>query len=140
MDSTPPAWENFAPGRLSEGGAGMETFAVSVFPVAKPDEWRAFVDSIASGERADAHRQMLRRLGVKREHIRHQASPAGDVMILVWEGVDQDRVAPLMADMLQNPQSEHERYVGTHVIPDLHGVDLSAGPPPMMQKVATIET
>ena len=27
----------------------METFAVTVFPVAKPDEWRAWVDSIASG-------------------------------------------------------------------------------------------
>jgi hypothetical protein len=118
----------------------METFAVSVFPVAKPDQWRAFIDSIESGERADAHRQMLRRLGIKREHIRYQPSPAGDLMVLVWEGVDQDSVAPLLADLLQNPQSEHERYIGTHVIPDLHGVDPSAGPPPMMQKVATIET
>jgi hypothetical protein len=52
----------------------------------KPDEWRAWVDSIASGDRADAHRQMMRRLGIKREHIRHQTSPAGDVMVLVWEG------------------------------------------------------
>ena len=34
----------------------METFAVTVFPVAKLDEWRAWVDSIASGDRADAHR------------------------------------------------------------------------------------
>jgi hypothetical protein len=93
----------------------METFAVSVFPVAKPDEWRAWIDSIASGDRADAHRQMMRRLGIKREHIRHQASP-------------------------QNPQSEHERYIATHVIPDLHGADPTAGPPPMVQSVATIET
>ena len=53
----------------------METFAVTVFPVAKPDQWRAWVDSIANGDRADAHRQMMRRLGIKREHIRHQASP-----------------------------------------------------------------
>ena len=28
----------------------METFAVTVFPVAKPDEWRAWVDSIAGGD------------------------------------------------------------------------------------------
>ncbi len=62
----------------------METFAVTVFPVAKPDEWRAWVDSIASGDRADAHRQMMQRMGIKREHICHQASPAGDVMVLVW--------------------------------------------------------
>jgi hypothetical protein len=112
----------------------------AVFPVAKPDEWRAWVDSIASGDRADAHRQMMRRLGIKREHIRHQASPAGDVMVLVWEGVEQDRVPELLADLVQNPQSGHERYIATHVIPDLHGVDPSAGPPPMMREVATIET
>ena len=67
----------------------METFAVAVFPVAKPDEWRAWADSIASGERA---------------------------------------------------QSEHERYIATYVIPDLHGVDPSAGPPPVMAKVATIDS
>ena len=117
----------------------METFAIAAFPVAKPDEWRAWIDSIASGDRADAHRQMMRRLGIRREHIRHQASPAGDVMVLVWEGVEQDRVAELLAGLVQNPQSEHERYIATHVIPDLHGVDPSAGPPPAMQKVATIE-
>ena len=52
----------------------METFAVAVFPVAKPDEWRAWADSIANGDRADAHRQMMWRLGIKREHIRYQAS------------------------------------------------------------------
>ena len=52
----------------------METFAVTVFPVAKPDEWRAWADSIASGDRAAAHRQMMRRLG-------HQAGahlPSGE--------------------------------------------------------------
>jgi hypothetical protein len=48
-------------------------------------------------------------------------------------------VAELLAGLVQNPQSEHERYIATHVIPDLHGVDPSAGPPPAMQKVATIE-
>jgi hypothetical protein len=41
---------------------------------------------------------------------------------------------------VQNPQSEHERYIATHVIPDLHGADPKAGPPPTVQKVATIET
>ena len=91
----------------------METFAVTVFPIAKPDEWRAWIDSVDSGERADAHRQFLRRLGVKREHVRYQASPAGDVMVLIWEGVEQDRVLELMADLVQNPQSEHERYIAT---------------------------
>jgi hypothetical protein len=122
------------------GGSRHGDLAVTVFPVAKPDEWRAWVDSIASGDRADAHRQMMRRLGIKREHIRHQASPAGDVMVLVWEGVEQDRAPELLADLVQNPQSEHERYIATHVIPDLHGADPTAGPPPIVQNVATIET
>jgi hypothetical protein len=124
----------------SKGGAGMEAFAVQVFPIAKPDDWRAFIASIDTGERSDAQRQALRRLGVKREHVHHQATPAGDVMVLVWEGVEQDRVPELMGDMVQNPQSEHERYLATHVIPDIHGVDPTAGPPPTVQKVATIET
>jgi hypothetical protein len=84
----------------------------------------------------DAHRQVMRRLGIKREHIRHQASPAGDVMVLVWEGVEQDRASELMADLVKNPQSEHERYIATHVIPDLHGADPAAGPPPTVQEVA----
>jgi len=70
----------------------MEQFAVSVLPVANIDEWRQFATSIESGERAEAHREFLRRLGVKREHVRLQQTPAGAVMVLVWEGVDQDRV------------------------------------------------
>jgi hypothetical protein len=118
----------------------VETFAVHIFPIAKPDEWRAFMESIDTGERADAHRQALRRLGVKREHVFHQATPAGDVMVLVWEGVDQARAAELIGGMVQNPQSDHERYLATYVIPELHGVDPTAGPPPTVQKVATIET
>ena len=118
----------------------METFAVQIFPVAKPDDWRAFIESIDSGERGEAHRQTLRRLGVRREHIFHQATPAGDVMVLVWEGVEQGRVAELLGGLVQNPQSDHERYLATHVIPELHGVDPGAGPPPTVQKVATIES
>jgi hypothetical protein len=39
-----------------------------------------FIQSITTGDRADAHRQALRRLGVKSEHVYHQASPAGDVI------------------------------------------------------------
>lgn len=118
----------------------MEPFAVSVMPIAKLDGWREFAREIESGDRSEAHREMLRRLGVKREHIRVAPSPAGHLMILVWEGVDQERLGELMGDMLQHPRSDHERYVGEHVVPNLHGIDLSAGPPPMMEKVATIET
>ena len=116
----------------------METFTVQLFPIAKPEEWRAFVDSCSTGERAAAHRQVLGRLGVKSEHVFTQATPAGQVMVLVWEGVDQEKVGALMMGMMQEPQSEHERYLATHVIPHIHGVDPKAGPPPEVKKVATI--
>jgi len=118
----------------------MEDFAVSVMPIAKLDEWRSFADEIGSGDRADAHREMLRRLGVKREHIRITPTPNGHVMVLVWEGVDQSRIGDLMGQLLQDPQSDHERYVRDHVVPNLHGIDMSAGPPPAMENVVTIET
>ncbi len=118
----------------------MESFAVFVFPIAKVDEWREFVESSSSGERSAAHREFLKRLGVKREHVHHQASPAGDVMVLVWEGVEQDAAEAGMGDATQNPQSDHERYIATHVVPEIHGVDLTAGPPPELKRVATIET
>jgi len=117
----------------------MDRFAVSVFPIAKPAEWRAFCESADRGERSEAHREFLRRLGISREHIFQQSSPAGDVMVLIHEGVGQDEVASKLGDMIQNPQSEHERYIATYVIPELHGVDPTAGPPPETQSVASIE-
>lgn len=118
----------------------MESFAVFVFPIAKPDEWREFVESASNGERAAPHRAFLKRLGVTREHVHHQWSPAGDLMVLVWEGLDQDAADAAMGDATENPQSDHERYLATHVVPEIHGVDLTAGPPPEMRRVATIET
>ena len=118
----------------------MDTFAVQVFPIAKPREWREFCDSIASGERADAHREMLGRLGVSREHIFHQRTPQADVMVLVWDGVDQEQAVAGMGEILQKPQSEHERYLASYVIRELHGIDPTAGPPPQIEKIATVET
>jgi hypothetical protein len=122
-------------------GAQMmtETFAVQLFPIAKPREWRQFCESIQTGERADAHREMLDRLGVSREHIFHEQTPGPDTMILVWEGVDQEQAVEAMADVIEKPQSEHERYLVSHVIRDLHGIDPSAGPPPQIEKIATVE-
>jgi hypothetical protein len=118
----------------------MDTFAVQFFPIAKLREWREFCDSIASGERADAHRQMLSRLGIDREHIFHQGTPDADVMVLVWEGIDQAQAAEVMGELIQKPQSEYERYLVSHVIRELHGVDPTAGPPPQIEKIATVET
>ena len=117
----------------------MESFAVAVFPVAKLEEWLQFVESASEGERAEAHRSFLRRIGVKREHIHHLASPMGDIAVLVWEGVDQEKVPEMMGEVIGNPQSDHERYLATHVIPVLHGVDPTAGPPPDVRRITSIE-
>ncbi len=117
-----------------------DTFAVQVFPIAKPREWREFCESIETGERSGAHREMLERLGVTREHIFHQKAPAADVMVLVWEGVDQEQAAEGMRELIQKPQSEHERYLVSHVVRELHGIDPTAAPPPQIEKIATVET
>jgi hypothetical protein len=117
-----------------------EAFAVQVFPIAKPREWREFCDSIDSGERAGAHREMLNRLGVDREHIFQQKTPDAEVMVLVWEGVDQKQAAEGMSELIQKPQSEHERYLVTHVVRELHGIDPTTAPPPKIEKIATVET
>ena len=116
----------------------MDTFTVQVFPIAQPDEWDAWMASIESGDRAEDHRRMLNRMGVAKEHVFRQETLMGPIMVLVWEGVDQNEVGKLMGDMLTNPQSDHERYLGSHVIPVIHGVDPTSGPPPEMKKVATI--
>jgi uncharacterized protein YjeT (DUF2065 family) len=121
-------------------GSGVETFAVQVFPVAQPEEWDAFIQETSSGPRAEGHREMLRGLGVTREHVYRQDTPAGAIMVLVWEGIHQSEVPERMRKMIENPKTDHERHIVGHVIPVILGVDPTAGPPPEMRKVATTET
>jgi len=118
----------------------LETFAVQVFPVARPEEWDTFMQEASSGHRAEGHREMLRGLGVTREHVYRQDTPAGAIMVLVWEGIDQSEIPERMGKMIENPKTDHERHIVGHVIPVILGVDPAAGPPPEMRKVATTET
>ncbi len=118
----------------------MDKVAANVFPIVKVDEWREWCREVEHGERADAHREFLGRIGVTREHIFHQATPQGDMMIEVWEGVDPEEASAAMGNLLQNPQSDHERYLVDHVVRELHGVDPTTAPAPAIEKVATIET
>ncbi len=113
--------------------------AVSVLPIADVTGWRQFAEEVSTGERHDAHAAMLRRFGVTREHVFHDSTPAGETMILVWEGVGQEDL-PALFGSFQNPQSDHERYIATHVIPNLHGIDLAGEPAPPPERVATVET
>lgn len=116
----------------------MDKFAIAVMPIADLGAWQEFATEISTGARADAHRTTLRRLGVSAEHAFHQQTPMGDLMVLVWEGVDPDELGQGFAGMLQDPQSDHERYLGDHVIPKLHGVDTTQPPPPPAERVTSI--
>lgn len=115
----------------------MDTFAVAVMPVTDVHAWKEFCAEATSGKRADAHREFLRRGGVTVEHIVHQPTPMGDLGVVIWEGVDQAAAGALMGSLMQDPQGEHERYLRDYVLAKLHGVDFSAPPPPMAEKIGT---
>ncbi len=117
----------------------MDKFAVSVMPVADVEGWKTFCREAAEGERAQEHRDFLRRGGVTAEHIFHLPSPMGDLMVLVHEGVDQEGQAALLAGPMVDPQSDHERYLRDTVITKFHGVDpATAGDQPLPTRVTEI--
>ncbi len=116
----------------------MTRMAVAVMPIANVGAWQKFADEISTGARGDAHRAFLRRGGVHSETMFHQQTPMGDLMVLVWDGVDPDQLAAHFSSMLQNPTSDHERYLRDYVIPTLHGVDTTQPPPPPARRVAEI--
>jgi hypothetical protein len=118
----------------------MTQMAVAVMPIVDVGAWQEFADEVTTGARSDAHRDFLRRGGVRTETLFHQPTPMGDLMVLVWDGVDPDQLAAHFASMLQNPASDHERYLRDHVIPKLHGIDTAQPPPPSARKVAEITT
>ena len=118
----------------------MAQLAVSVMPIADVGAWQEFMDEISTGARSDAHRDFLRRGGVQTETVFHQQTPMGDLMVLVWDGVDPDQMAAHFAGMLQDPTSDHERYLRDYVIPKVHGIDTTQPPPPPARRVAAIVT
>jgi hypothetical protein len=118
----------------------MTQMAVAVMPIADPDAWQAFAEEIWRGARSDDHRAFLRRGGVRKETLFHQQTPMGDLMVLVWDGVDPEQMAAHFASMLQDPTSDHERYLRDYVIPKVHGIDTTQPPPPPARQVAEITT
>jgi hypothetical protein len=118
----------------------MTQMAVAVMPIADVGAWQEFADEITTGARSDAHRAFLRRGGVRTEIVFHQPSPMGDLMVLVWDGVDPDQLAAHFGSMLTNPTSDHERYLRDYVIPKVHGIDPAQPPPAPARKVGEITT
>ena len=118
----------------------MEKVAVAVLPIADLGAWQEFIEEITTGARAEAHRAFLHRGGVRAEQVFHQQTPMGDLAVLVWEGVDPDQLGTHLADLMQNPASDHERYVRDHVVAKIHGVDPTLGAPPPAQRVASVTT
>lgn len=116
----------------------MEKVAVAVMPIADLGAWQEFMKEITTGARTEAHRAFLHRGGVQTEHVSHQQTPMGDLVVLVWEGIDPEQLGSHMAELMQNPASDHERYVRDHVAVKIHGVDLAHGAPPPAQRVASI--
>ena len=118
----------------------MTQIAATVMPIADLGAWQAFAEEISTGSRSEAHRAFLRRGGVQKETIFHQQTPMGDLMVMVWDGVDPHQMAAHFGGMLQNPTSDHERYLRDYVIPKVHGIDTEQGSPPPTPQVAEITT
>jgi hypothetical protein len=116
----------------------MEKVAVAVMPIADLEAWREFAEEIDTGDRAEAHRAFLHRGGVQAEHLFHQQTPMGDLAVLVWEGVDPEQLGAHMSDLMQNPATDHERYLRDHVVAKIHGIDLDQAAPPPAQRLATL--
>jgi hypothetical protein len=118
----------------------VDQLAIAVMPIADFHAWTEFCQEISSGDRAEDHRAFLRRGGVTAEHAFYQQTPFGDVMVLVWEGVGPEQLAGHFGSLMQQPATDHERYLRDHVIPKVHGVDTTQPPPPPARKVSTINT
>jgi hypothetical protein len=118
----------------------MTRIAVAVMPIAEVGAWQTFAEEISTGARSADHRAFLRRGGVSKETLFHQQTPMGDLMVMVWDGVDTDQMAAHFGSMLQDPANDYERYLRDYVIPNLHGIDTQQPPPPPAVQVAEITT
>jgi len=117
----------------------MSTYAVAVMPIVDVEAWKRFAEEIGTGSRAEAHREFLRQSNVTAEHAYHQQTPSGDVMLLVWEGVDQRSMTQRFAN-LKDATTDHERYLRDVALPQLHGIDLNQPAPPMAEELISITT
>ncbi|HYF24861.1 MAG TPA: hypothetical protein VD931_03895 [Baekduia sp.] len=94
----------------------------------KTETDREVMRSCWDGERRAAHADARRRLGVVRESVWIQQTPAGDVAVVLLEAQD---LAAAFEGMASSDEP-FDRFFREHVR-DVHGLDLAEGFPPPEQ-------
>lgn len=102
-------------------------FAVPVMP-GQADLDRQAMTSCWHGDRREQHAESRRRLGITRESVWIQSTPAGELAVVVLEGPDLGAAL----DGLANSTSEFDVWFRDH-ISAVHGIDLQAGLAPSKQ-------
>ena len=94
----------------------------------KTEADRAAMTSCWRGERREAYQASRRRLGITREAIFIQSTPAGDVAVVYWEAHDIEAAFKGVA----TSQDPFDRWFRDHVR-EVHGLDVDEGFPPPEQ-------
>ena len=102
-------------------------FVVPLLP-GKREVDRGVMRSCWDGERRASHRAARARLGITREAVWIQPTPAGDVAVVYMEADD----LPAALEGMAASQEPFDRWFREHVR-DVHGVDLEQGMAPPEQ-------
>jgi hypothetical protein len=89
---------------------------------------RAAMVSCWRGARREAYEHSRRRLGITREAVFIQPTPAGDVAVIYWEADDVDAALTGMA----TSQDPFDQWFRDHVR-EVHGLNVEDGFPPPEQ-------
>lgn len=94
----------------------------------KTEADRAAMISCSRGDRQEAYERSRRQLGITREAVFIQSTPAGDVAVVYWEAEDVPRALQAMA----TSDEDFDVWFREHV-QEVHGMDLAEGFPPPEQ-------
>jgi hypothetical protein len=83
-----------------------------------------------SGPRAEEYERTWQEHGVKRHAVWHQETPDGTVAIIYMEADDVGRAMQAIA----TSDAPFDQWFRERV-KDVHGIDLSAGPPPKVEQI-----